>query len=149
VSDDRDGFLITGLVLLVLALLVPVVAANLPDAPQRPILAMSLMPREILDRATFPFVLIAIALCVLAWAERSVVLAVVAAAYLALSLVASLYSLSNVVGQPGWHLGPATLLLPNVVLPALVLLLSGAGAWAAQRWHRAPRSAGPAGAGPG
>jgi len=70
---------------------------------------------------------------VLAWAERSIALSVIAAGYLALSLIASLYDIQNVFYRLGWNLSPAVSSLPNVVLPALVLLLSGAGAWAVQR----------------
>jgi hypothetical protein len=131
------GFVITGLVLLVLALVIPVLAA-LGGVARLAIL----MPGDLLARGTFPFVLIGIGLCVLAWAERSVALTVIAAGYLALSLVASLYDIQNVVYRLGWNLGPTAAGLPNVVLPALVLLLSGAGAWVVQR-RRRPRPAGP------
>ena len=131
------GFVITGLVLLVLALVIPVLAA-LGGVARLAIL----MPGDLLARGTFPFVLIGIGLCVLAWAERSVALTVIAASYLSLSLVASLYDIQNVVYRLGWNLSPAVTGLPNVVLPALVLLLSGAGAWVVQR-RRRPRPAGP------
>ncbi len=131
------GFVITGLVLLVLALLIPVLATFGGVAR----LAI-LMPGDLLARGTFPFVLIGIGLCVLAWAERSVALTLIAAGYLALSLVASLYDIQNLVYRLGWNLSPAAAGLPNVVLPALVLLLSGAGAWVVQR-RRRPRPAGP------
>jgi len=69
------------------------------------------------------------------------VLTVIAVGYLALSLVASLYDIENVFYDLGWNLSPAANGLPNVVLPALVLLLSGAGAWAVQR-RRRPRLSG-------
>jgi hypothetical protein len=136
------GFVITGLVLLVLALLIPILVTRGGVRP----LAI-LMPGDLLIRGTFPPVLIGIGLCVLAWAERSVALTVIAAGYLALSLVASLYDIENVVYRLGWNLSPAATGLPNVVLPALVLLLSGAGAWVVQRRSR-PRPSGPADAVP-
>ncbi len=60
----------------------------------------------------------------------------VAAGFLALSLVASLCDIENVIYKLGWSLSPAVNGLPNVVLPALALLLSGAGAWAVQRRRR-------------
>jgi hypothetical protein len=128
------GFVITGMVLLVLALLIPVLAAHTGSQ-----LAV-LMPGDLLVRGTFPLVLIGLALCVLAWAERSVALTVIAAGYLALSLVASLYDIGNVLYRLGWEISPVISSLPNVVLPALVLLLSGASAWVVQRQQR-PRSA--------
>ncbi len=94
------------------------------------------MPGDLLVRGTFPLVLIGMGLCVLAWAERSIALTVIAAGYLALSLVASLYDIENVFYDLGWNISPADSGLPNVVLPALVLLLSGAGAWVVQRRRR-------------
>jgi hypothetical protein len=131
------GFVITGLVLLVLALLIPVLATRAGTGP-----LTILMPGDLLARGTFPLVLIGIWLCVLAWAERSIALTVIAAGYLALALVASLYDIENVFYDLGWNLSPADSGLPNVVLPALVLLLSGAGAWVVQR-RRRPRPAEP------
>ena len=135
------GFVITGLVLLALALLIPVLATRAGAGP-----LTILMPGDLLVRGTFPPVLIGIGLCVLAWAERSIALTVIAAAYLALSLVASLYDIENVFYDLGWNLNPTDSGLPNVALPALVLLLSGAGAWVVQR-RRRPSLAGQPGAG--
>jgi hypothetical protein len=135
------GFVITGLVLLVLALLIPVLATRAGVGP-----LTVLMPGDLLVRGTFPPVLIGIGLCVLAWAERSIALTVIAAGYLGLSLVASLYDIENVFYDLGWNLNSADSGLPNVALPALVLLLSGAGAWVVQR-RRRPSPAGPPGAG--
>ena len=135
------GFIITGLMLVVLALLIPVLA-SLPGLGQLVIL----MPGDLLIRGTFPLVLIGIGLCALAWAERSIALAVIAAGYLAVSFVASLYDIENVFYDLGWNLNQTASRLPNVVLPALVLLLSGAGAWVVQR-RRRPRPAEPPEAG--
>jgi hypothetical protein len=128
------GYLITGAVLLVLALGLPALA------PRTPGLGI-LVQNDLLIRGTFPLVLIGICLCYLAWAERSVALTVIAAGYVALSLVASLYDIENILYRLGWNLSPAVSGLPNVVLPALVLLLSGASAWAVQRRYDVrPRS---------
>jgi hypothetical protein len=124
------SFVITGLVLLVLALVLPELADHSGDG------FAILMPGDLLIRGTFPLVLIGLGLCVLAWAERSIALTVIAAGYLALSLVASLYDIENILDRLGWVISPANSGLPNVVLPALVLLLTGAGAWAVQRQHR-------------
>jgi hypothetical protein len=126
------GYLITGLIIVALALLIPLAGGD----GGMPLI----MPGDLLGRGTFPFVLIGLGLCFLAWAERSVGLTVIATAYLALALVASLYDIQNVFyNWLGWSLGPTASSLPNVVLPALVLLLSGAGAWAVQRRHRPPQ----------
>jgi hypothetical protein len=102
------------------------------------------MPGDLLIRGTFPLVLIGVGLCVLAWAERSIGLTVIAAGYLALSLVASLYNIENIFYRLGWNISAQASGLPNVVLPALVLLLSGAGAAVVQRRRRGPRPARPA-----
>jgi hypothetical protein len=130
------GYLVIGFALLVLALVVPVLADHDSHSWLR-----FLMPGDLLIRGTFPFMIIAVGLCVLAWAERSIALTIIAVTYLALSLVASLYDIENVFYRLGWNLGAAVSGLPNVVLPALVLLLSGAGAWAVQRRYevRPPR----------
>jgi hypothetical protein len=125
-----QGYLVIGFVLLALALVIPVLADHDSHSPLR-----LLMPGDLLIRGTFPFMIIAVSLCVLAWAERSIALTIIAATYLALSLVASLYDIENVLYRLGWNLSPAVSGLPNVVLPALVLLLSGASAWAVQRRH--------------
>jgi len=134
------GYMITGTVLLFVALGIPALAVR-----AAPVLRI-LMPGDLLIRGTFPLVIVGIGLCYLAWAERSAVLTVIATGYLALSLVASLYDIENVFYDLGWNLSPAANGLPNVVLPALVLLLSGAGAWVVQR-RRRPHSSGRAAAG--
>ena len=102
------------------------------------------MPGDLVVRGTFPFVIIAVGLCVLAWAERSIVLAVIAVGYLALALTASLYDVQNFLFNHGVSYSTDVNDLTNVVLPALVLLLSGAGAWVAQRRHRVRVPADPA-----
>jgi hypothetical protein len=122
------GYLITGLALLILALLVPVIV-------QHSSRVYYLMPGDLLIRGTFPFVIIGIGLCVLAWAERSIGLSIIALLYLGLSLVASLYDIENIFYRVGWNLSPSVSGLPNVVLPALMLLLCGSGAWLVQRRH--------------
>jgi hypothetical protein len=98
-----------------------------------------LWPGDLTVRGTFPFVIIAIGLWVLAWAERSRALAVIAAIYTAAALLAGLYDVENVLFRFGWN--PAQgdwdlTALPNVLLPALVLLAAGTGAFAVQRRHR-------------
>ena len=124
------GYLITGLIIVALALLVPL-------AGRGGGFGLLIMPGDLVIRGTFPLVLIGLGLCSLAWAERSVGLAIIAAVYLALSLVASLYDLENLYYYAfGSGISPDESALPNVLLPALVLLLSGAGAWVVQRRQR-------------
>lgn len=131
------GYLITGLIIVALALLIP-----LADQGG----GRMLLPGDLLMRGTFPLVLIGLGLCFLAWAERSAGLAVIAAVYLALALVASLYDIQNVFyNWFGVGLSPTVSALPNVLLPALVLLLAGAGAWVAQRRYRPPAESAPEG----
>jgi hypothetical protein len=126
------GYLIFGLVIVALALLLPL-------APRYSAGLYVIMPGDLVVRGTFPLVLIGLGLCYLAWAERSVGLSVIAAVYLALSLVASLYDMENLYYYAfGSGINPDASALPNVLLPALVLLLSGAGAWAVQRRQHAP-----------
>jgi hypothetical protein len=125
------GYLITGLVLVALPLLIPVVSGRSVRLPL-------IWPGDSVIRGPFPLVLIGLGLCILAWSERSTGLAAIAAGYLAISLVANLYALNNVLYRLRWNLSPAAAGLPDVVLPALVLLLSGAGAWVVQRRIRPP-----------
>jgi hypothetical protein len=125
------AYLITGLVLLALALLIPVVSGRSVRLPP-------LWPGGYVISDLFPLVLIGLGLFVLAWSERSTGLAAIAAGYFAISLVANLYILNNVLSRLHWNLSPAAAALPNVVLPALVLLLTGAGAWVVQRRYRPP-----------
>jgi len=127
------GYLITGLIIVALALLLPLAALRGAG------MLIIIMPGDLLARGTFPFVLIGLGLCFLAWAERSVGLTVIAVVYLAMALLASLYDIENIFyNWFGWYLTTTENALPNVLLPALVLLLSGAGAWVVQRRQRAP-----------
>jgi hypothetical protein len=99
----------------------------------------ALWPGDLVVRGTFPFVIIAAGLWVLAWAERSRALAVIAAVYTATALLSSLYNIENVLFRLGWNPSGSDwslTSLPNVLLPALVLLAAGAGAFAVQRHHR-------------
>jgi hypothetical protein len=98
-----------------------------------------LWPGDLMMRGTFPFVIIAVGLWILAWAERSLALTVIATVYTAAALLSSLYNTENILFMLGWNAPgsdwiPAS--LPNLLLPALVLLAAGAGAFAMQRRHR-------------
>ncbi len=107
----------------------------------------SLLPGDLILRGTFPFVIIGLGLWVLARAERSWGLLAVAAVYTAAALVASLYDVENVLFRLGWNpfqtggFQARLIDLPNVLLPALVLLLAGAGAFVVQRRQRRPAAA--------
>jgi hypothetical protein len=129
------GYLIAGLALIALALLIPVVSGRSVRLPL-------IWPGDYAVADLFPLVLIGLGLCVLAWGERSTGLAAIATGYLALAVVVNLYKLSNVLSRLHWSVSPAASSLPNVVLPALVLLLSGAGAWVVQRRYRPPAESG-------
>jgi hypothetical protein len=126
------GYLITGLALLALTLLVPVVSGRSVRMPL-------LWPGDYVISDLVPLVLIGLGLFVLAWSERSTGLAAIAAGYFAIAVAANLYTLSNLLSRLHWDLNPTVAALPNVVLPALVLLLTGAGAWVVQRRSR-PRT---------
>jgi len=119
------GYLITALVLLILAVLIPLITGSRSQ--------VALMPGDLLVRGTFPFLIIAVGLCVLARAERSIALTAIVVGYLGLSLLVSLYDVVNVIDRLGWHIGQPEAALANVILPGLALVISGAAAWVLQR----------------
>jgi len=101
-----------------------------------------LMPGDIVIRGTFPFLIVAVGLGVLAWAERSPALTVITVVFCGAALLSSLYDVENILFRFGWNPSPGQwrlTFLPNVLLPALVLLFAGAGAFAVQRPRRIPR----------
>lgn len=118
------GFLITGVVITAVAIL----AFTLPR------LGLLILPGDLFIRGTFPFLIIAVGLWVLARAERSWALAVIAALYTAAATLVSLYNVENVLFRWGWNPSRMDLtVLPGVLLPAVILLVAGLGALAAQR----------------
>jgi hypothetical protein len=135
------GYIVTTAVLTVLALVIPLLSrVRSPHWLSWLQHLQVLWPGDLVMRGTFPFVIIAIGLWVLSWAERSITLAVIAAAYTVAALLSNLYNVENVLFRVGWNApgsdwSPTS--LPNLVLPALVLLATGAGAFAVQRRHRA------------
>lgn len=118
------GVVIAGVIVSALVILLP---------------ALQLLPGDLEVRGTLPFLIIAATLWVLARAERSRALAVVAALFTATALLASLYNIENVLFRLGWT---PTLYqmryssLPNVLLPALILIAAGTVAFLVQRRRR-------------
>jgi hypothetical protein len=116
------GFVIAGVIVGVLVIVLP---------------ALQLLPGDLVVRGTLPFLIIAATLWVLAWAERSRALFLVAAIFTGTALLASLYNVENVMYRLGWSPSERLSSLPNILLPALVLLISGGCAFVVQRRGRA------------
>jgi hypothetical protein len=139
-ATPARGYIMTTAVLTVLALVIPLLSqVRSPHWLSWLQQLQVLWPGDLVLRGTFPFVIIAAGLWVLAWAERSRALAVIAAVYTATALLSSLYDIGNVLFRLGWNPSGGNwslTSLPNVLLPALVLLAAGAGAFAVQRHHR-------------
>ena len=130
IQTPARAFAITGVVLAALAFLGPLFAADL-SFPYGP---AGLPAGDLWVRGTFAFLIAAAGLWVLAWAERSRALAVIALAYTAAALLASLYNVANLLQLLGWTPGYGAAsarlaMLPNVLLPALVLLAAGTGSF--------------------
>jgi hypothetical protein len=125
VQTQARGFVITGITLACLAFLGPLLAAQAPVKPW----PGGLPAGDLWIRGTFAFLIAAVGLWVLAWAERSLALAVIALLYTGSALLSSLYDVENLLpgfdGSPG-SLSARLMVLPNVLLPALVLLVAGA-----------------------
>jgi hypothetical protein len=136
-ETSARGYLITAGVLLALAFLLPA----LTTLPALHWLAV-LWPGDLVLRGAFPLLIIAVGLWALVRAERSVSLALITAAYTAAALLANLYNVENLLFRLGWSpgLGDYSLAgLAGLLLAALVLLATGAGAFVAQ--HRQRRAA--------
>jgi len=123
VQTRARGFAITGITMACLAFLGPLLAAELPFRSW----PAGLLAGDLWLRGTFAFLIAAVGLWVLAWAERSKALAVIALAYTGSVLLSSLYDVENILYRFGWNSASARLAaLPNVLLPAAVLLAAGA-----------------------
>jgi len=137
-ATPARGYLLTTAALTALALVIPPLSQL--RSPRWLQHLQVLWPGDLVLRGTFPFVIIAAGLWVLAWAERSRALALIAAVYTGTALLASLYNIENVLFRLGWNPSGndwSLTSLPNVLLPAFVLLATGAGAFAVQRPYRA------------
>ena len=129
----------TGIVLLVLLVaLTPRILNLLSPSPTSSLSTGAGLPaaETLWLRGLTPLLVVALIVVVLAWTERSIWLAAVAAGYLALALVANLYDLSNLGYRAGWPPAGRFDLLPNLLLPGLVLLVAGAAAAALRRVAR-------------
>lgn len=129
------GYLVTGVVLTALALAIPPLTRWLHP------LGLLLLPLgDVWIRGTLAFLIIATGLWVLARAERSRALAAIALVYTGAALLSSLYNVENIVFRLGWTPRSAfawqLTALPNVLLPAAILLVAGCGAFLAQRPRR-------------
>ncbi len=138
VQTSARGYLVIGVAATVLAVVIPPLASQIGVVAR----LWRDIPGNLLIRGTFAFLIIAAGLWVLAWAERSVALVITAAVYTGTALLASLYNVENILFRLGWRPGFGDLSLtaaPNVLLPAAVLLIAGAAAFAAQRPRRPVR----------
>jgi hypothetical protein len=130
------GYLITGVVLTILALAIPPLTRRLH------FLGLVWLPLgDVWIRGTLAFLIIATGLWVLARAERSRALAVIAFIYTGAALLSSLYNVENILFRLGWNPGRSAFAwqltaLPNVLLPAAVLLVAGCAALLARRIRR-------------
>ena len=137
VATPARGYLITGVVLTVLVLVIPPLTLVVPA------LSWVWLPfGDVWIRGTLAFLIIAAGLWVLARAERSRALAVIALVYTGAALLSSLYNVENIVFRLGWNPGRSAFAwqltaLPNMLLPAAILLVAGCGAFLAQRTGRA------------
>lgn len=140
-ATPARGFVVATAALTALALVIPLLSrVRSPHWLNWLAHLQVLWPGDLIMRGTFPFVIIAAGVWILAWAERSLALAAIAAVYTAAALLSDLYDVENVLFRFGWNApgsdwSPTS--LPNLLLPALVLLATGAGAFAVQRGHRA------------
>ena len=136
-ATPARGYLITGVVLTVLVLVIP------PLTMVVPALSWIWLPfGDVWIRGTLAFLIIAAGLWMLARAERSRALAVIALVYTGAALLSSLYNVENIVFRLGWDPGRSAFAwqltaLPNVLLPAAILLVAGCAAFLVQRARRA------------
>jgi hypothetical protein len=133
VTSPARGAAITGIVITILALLLPPIAQS-----TRLTGLLAPFPWFLVIHGTYPFLIIGVSVCVLAWAERSRALALIAVVYLAATVAACSYDVENLIGRLGlYSSGVWYSVLPNLALPVLVLLLSALAAYAVGRQRAA------------
>jgi hypothetical protein len=137
-ATPARGYLIATTALTVAAIVIPPLSTvGGPHSSLRFLRRLEVLwPGDLVLRGTFPFLIIAAGLLALAWSERSRALALTAVIYTGAALLAALYDVANLTARIGWNPAPGDETLPNVLLPAAVLLVAGAGSFAAARRHR-------------
>lgn len=136
-ASPSRGYIIGTAVLTVAALAIPPLSAVRSPRWLRFLHELRVLwPGDLIVRGTFPFVIIAVGLLILAWAERSRALAVTAAVCVALALLESLYDVGNIAFLLGWNLPTGAAPLMNVLPSGLLLLVAGSVAYLWQRRHR-------------
>jgi hypothetical protein len=137
-ATPARGYVIVTAVLAVAAIVIPPLSdVRSPHSLRFLQRLHALWPGDLVVRGTFPLLIVAVGLLALAWSERSRVLALTAVIYTGAALLATLYNVSNLTARIGWTPGLAEETLPNVLLPAAVLLIAGTASFAAARRHRA------------
>src|SRR6185312_1025512 len=103
-ATPARGYVVTTAVLTVLALVVPPLSQVRSPGWLSWLRHLDVLwPGDLVLRGTFPFLIIAAGLWVLARAERSRALAVIALIYTAAALLASLYNVENILFRLGWN----------------------------------------------
>jgi hypothetical protein len=89
-------------------------------------------------RGTATLVILSVGIVTLAVLERSIIYVAYSLGFVALTLLVSLYNVSNLVQWEGLgrFITGSTQAIPNVVLPALYLLIGGFFFWAVQHDSR-------------
>ncbi|HEY3869387.1 MAG TPA: hypothetical protein VGM10_13590 [Actinocrinis sp.] len=85
------------------------------------------LPLEFFIRGLVPLIVIGIGVLAFAWSERSPGLLAFGLCFLAVAALSNLYELGNLAYRAGWSLSYRYASLPNLLLPAVMLLLGGAG----------------------
>lgn len=117
--------LAAGAVVLALAILdAPVVLARLSPSPGD--VPSGLAVADLHIRGLTSLLVLAAVVLALGLAERSGALAGFGVVFFAVTVVANLYDLDNLLARVGWTLGPSTVAMANVAIPGVVLLAGGA-----------------------
>jgi len=136
-ATPARGYIISTAVLMAAALVIPPLSQVRSPHWLRFLHPLrALWPGDLITRGAFPFVIIAVGLLVLAWAERSRALALTAASCVALALLESLYNVGNIAFRLGWSPSATVVPLLNVLPSGLFLLVAGMAAFLWQRRRR-------------
>lgn len=133
-ATPSAGYVITTAVLALLVIFLPMLARL--TGQHWLMQTWWIWPADLVIRGTMPLLILAAGLWVLAWSERSRGMVIIALIFTGTAFLVSLYDIQNVLYRVGWNLGGSDWRLaglPNIVLPALVLLISGTVAWVSAR----------------